>query len=105
MVLTPTDLSLNLNRLLKNPQKPSKNLATRKNHLYFQSYKWLIILLLRQGSNLNFPDPESDVLPITPRSSLEGAKIYEILKNHKKLLLLSFSETVLLKTRFDSVES
>ena len=29
-------------------------------------------LLLRQGSNLNFSDPESDVLPITPRSNLEG---------------------------------
>ncbi len=31
--------------------------------------------LLRQGSNLNFSDPESDVLPITPRSSF-AAQIY-----------------------------
>jgi hypothetical protein len=27
----------------------------------------IFILLPRQGSNLNFPDPESGVLPITPR--------------------------------------
>src|SRR4030042_1288951 len=33
-----------------------------------------IFLLLRQGSNLNFSDPESDVLPITPRSNNEGCK-------------------------------
>jgi hypothetical protein len=31
--------------------------------------------LLRQGSNLDFSDPESDVLPITPRSRIERAKI------------------------------
>jgi hypothetical protein len=31
--------------------------------------------LLCQGSNLNFSDPESDVLPIKPQSSLEAANI------------------------------
>src|SRR4030043_520059 len=87
MVLTPTDLSLNLNRLSKIHQKPSKNLATNKP-------PGRLFLLLRQGSNLNFSDPESDVLPITPRSSLEGAKIYEILKNHKKLLLVACSSVL-----------
>ncbi len=30
---------------------------------------YYIITLPRQGSNLNFSDPESDVLPITPRGS------------------------------------
>jgi hypothetical protein len=38
-------------------------------------------LLLRQGSNLNFSDPESDVLPITPRSILEAANIKNFCKN------------------------
>ncbi len=32
-------------------------------------------LLSRQVSNLNSSDPESDVLPITPRDNLEGANI------------------------------
>ena len=77
MVLTPTDLSLNLNRLLKNPQKPSKNLATIKNHLSCFRDKWLTTWLLRQGSNLDFSDPESDVLPVTPRSNFRGSKYKE----------------------------
>jgi hypothetical protein len=34
--------------------------------------------LLRQGSNLDFSDPESDVLPVTPRSNLEAANIKKI---------------------------
>ena len=37
-------------------------------------------MLLRQGSNLNFSDPESDVLPITPRSKLEAANIKNFCK-------------------------
>ena len=32
-------------------------------------------LLLRQGSNLDSSDPESDVLPITPRSNFGIAKL------------------------------
>jgi hypothetical protein len=36
----------------------------------------LICQLSRQVSNLNSSDPESDVLPITPRDSFEGANIY-----------------------------
>ena len=34
-------------------------------------------LLLCQGSNLNFSDPESDVLPITPRSTVLRLQIYK----------------------------
>ena len=75
--LSTPDLCLNLNRLLKNHLKPGKNLATNKNHLSVFLDKWLIIMLLCQGSNLNFSDPESDVLPITPQSSMQLAKIYQ----------------------------
>ena len=32
-------------------------------------------VLLRQGSNLDSSDPESDVLPITPRSNFGIAKL------------------------------
>ena len=38
-------------------------------------------LLSRQVSNLNSSDPESDVLPITPRDNFEVANIKKILKN------------------------
>jgi hypothetical protein len=37
-------------------------------------------LLSRQVSNLNSSDPESDVLPITPRDNFEVANIYKFLK-------------------------
>ncbi len=43
-----------------------RNKKSRRNGMF---------LLLCQGSNLNFSDPESDVLPITPQSSLEAANI------------------------------
>jgi hypothetical protein len=36
--------------------------------------------LSRQVSNLNSSDPESDVLPITPRDNFEVANIKKILK-------------------------
>jgi len=52
--------STNLRFLLDIPQKPSKNLATRKNNLSCFRDKWFIIKLLCQGSNLNFSDPESE---------------------------------------------
>jgi len=45
---------------LNSTPKPSKNLATIKNHLSGFHDKWLNILLLCQGSNLDFSDPESD---------------------------------------------
>ena len=44
-------------------------------------------LLLRQGSNLNFSDPESDVLPITPRSS-SGCKYKYFQEKEKGLRVL-----------------
>ena len=44
-----------------------------------------LFLLSRQVSNLNSSDPESDVLPITPRDSFAGANI-NILWNNKKVL-------------------
>ncbi len=49
----------------------------RKQKNRFRGY----FLLLRQGSNLNFTDPESVVLPITPRSRIYGHKDS---KNKKK---------------------
>jgi hypothetical protein len=45
-----------------------------------KSRNGLQLLLLRQGSNLNFSDPESDVLPITPRSNFKVANIENFLK-------------------------
>jgi hypothetical protein len=48
----------------------------RITHPFIPSYRGEIIVLLlwlaRQGSNLNFSDPESDVLPITPRANNFG---------------------------------
>jgi hypothetical protein len=44
-----------------------------------KSPRGLRFSLLRQGSNLNFSDPESDVLPITPRSNLKDANIKNFL--------------------------
>jgi hypothetical protein len=40
----------------------------------------LFFVLSRQVSNLNSSDPESDVLPITPRDNFRGANI-EIFSN------------------------
>jgi hypothetical protein len=39
--------------------------------LFLKAY---FCLLPRQGSNLHFSDPESDVLPITPQGSLINQK-------------------------------
>jgi hypothetical protein len=52
----------------KIPQKPSKKEKTT----YKKNRKWLIVMLSRQVSNLNSSDPESDVLPITPRDNFAG---------------------------------
>src|SRR5665647_3101967 len=82
MIATTTDLRLNLNRSSKNHQEPSKNLSRIKNHLYLVLYKWLILWLLRQGSNLNSSDPESDVLPITLRSTIKRVQIYIFFRRH-----------------------
>jgi hypothetical protein len=46
-------------------------------------------LLLRQGSNLNFTDPESVVLPITPRSSLGAQRYIKSLKSKKEILIVA----------------
>ena len=35
----------------------------------------ILLMLPRQGSNLDFSDPESDVLPITPRGSFGSTKL------------------------------
>ena len=50
----------------------------------------MIIWLSRQVSNLNSSDPESDVLPITPRDNFEVANIE---KPQGKSSLRKFSAT------------
>ena len=57
----------------------SKNLATRKNHLSGFHDKWFIFKLTCQGSNLDFSDPESDVLPVTPQVSIGEANLRKFL--------------------------
>jgi hypothetical protein len=52
------------------------NFSTCRN----KKIRWCGFLLSRQVSNLNSSDPESDVLPITPRDNFEAANIKKIVK-------------------------
>ncbi len=65
---------IGLKRLLTQRPQDSKTLRTKKPLAR-------LVLLSRQGSNLNSSDPESDVLPITLRDNFEAANINYILKN------------------------
>jgi hypothetical protein len=48
----------------------------------------LCFVLSRQVSNLNSSDPESDVLPITPRDNFRGANIEKFLQNSNMIEIL-----------------
>ncbi len=67
-----------------------------------KSRKGSRLLLSRQVSNLNSSDPESDVLPITPRDNFEAANIK---KNYLFILVqVSFNCTVRLKMSLSGVD-
>jgi hypothetical protein len=53
-----------------------------KKAIRFQQMAMYLFLLPRQGSNLDSSDPESDVLPITPRgkSACKSNKVYVLFK-------------------------
>ena len=71
LVLITTDLYY-LVPIVVNSPKTWQEPGNKQKTTYNIYRKWLIIWLSRQVSNLNSSDPESDVLPITPRDKFAG---------------------------------
>jgi hypothetical protein len=69
---------------LRGPRPKPLDDRAKKTAKFQAFFHWF--LLPRQGSNLNSSDPESDVLPVTPRGNVLQLYQYtkrEILKQYK----------------------
>ncbi len=92
--------------------KPSKSLRINFSPCLAKKAACAAFLLLRQGSNLDSSDSESDVLPITPRSNFGIAKLRHLQLSSKCIyyFFATFSQvslrgTVLLKIKLPGIES